>query len=84
VCDTYPMQDKVDTTKGYTMNIGSKHDMTSINIYHVIAIVAHDGIEPGDVYAKYPTWVDADRACTSHNARYVRTHGVVCEVVNMR
>ena len=67
-----------------TIKVGSRHDMATINIYHVIAIVAHDGMDIGWTYGKYPTWVDADRACTSHNAMYLRTHGIVCEVVNMR
>ena len=64
--------------------MASKHNMVSVNIYHVIAIVAHDCFMVGDTYGKYPTWADADRACTSHNALYVREYGVVCEVVNMR
>lgn len=67
-----------------TIKVASKHDMVSVNIYHVIAIVAHDDMDVGDTYSKYPTFAEADRACVAHNSLYLRTHGVVCEVVNMR
>lgn len=63
-----------------TILIGSRHDMVAINIYHVIAIVAHDSMDIGDTVAKCPTFADADRVCVAHN----RTHGPVCDVVDMR